>query len=127
MENIALTHAGVKGMKWGVRRYQNKDGSLTPAGKKRYSEDSFRVKQIRKKKVRQMSNQELKDANNRLQLEKTYGELTKKKNRGQQAVKAYIATAGTIAGVVAATATYAKYGNAALDKIGDYVVNSIKW
>lgn len=31
-----LTHWGVRGMKWGVRRYQNKDGSLTPAGKKRY-------------------------------------------------------------------------------------------
>ena len=34
-----LHHAGVKGMKWGVRRYQNKDGSLTPAGKKRYDRD----------------------------------------------------------------------------------------
>ena len=33
-----LYHWGVKGMKWGVRRYQNKDGSLTPAGKKRYRE-----------------------------------------------------------------------------------------
>lgn len=32
-----LYHHGVKGMKWGVRRYQNKDGSLTPAGKKRYA------------------------------------------------------------------------------------------
>lgn len=30
-----LYHHGVKGMRWGVRRYQNKDGSLTPAGKKR--------------------------------------------------------------------------------------------
>ena len=30
-----LYHHGVKGMKWGVRRYQNKDGSLTKAGKKR--------------------------------------------------------------------------------------------
>ena len=29
-----LCHYGIKGMKWGVRRYQNKDGSLTPAGKK---------------------------------------------------------------------------------------------
>lgn len=32
-----LYHHGVKGMKWGVRRYQQKDGSLTPAGKKRYA------------------------------------------------------------------------------------------
>lgn len=30
-----LYHWGVKGMKWGVRRYQNKDGTLTAAGKKR--------------------------------------------------------------------------------------------
>ena len=30
-----LKHHGIKGMKWGVRRYQNKDGSLTPAGKER--------------------------------------------------------------------------------------------
>lgn len=35
-----LTHWGVKGMKWGVRRYQNKDGTLTNAGKKRYSRDA---------------------------------------------------------------------------------------
>lgn len=33
-----LQHAGVKGMKWGVRRYQNKDGTLTDAGKKHYSQ-----------------------------------------------------------------------------------------
>lgn len=35
-----LTHWGVKGMKWGVRRYQNKDGTLTNAGQKRYSRDA---------------------------------------------------------------------------------------
>lgn len=32
-----LYHWGIKGMKWGVRRYQNSDGSLTSAGRKRYS------------------------------------------------------------------------------------------
>ena len=32
----AISHHGILGMKWGIRRYQNKDGSLTKAGKKRY-------------------------------------------------------------------------------------------
>ena len=40
-----IYHHGIKGMKWGVRRYQNEDGTLTPAGKKRYDKD---VKRIRK-------------------------------------------------------------------------------
>lgn len=31
-----ICHHGILGMKWGIRRYQNKDGSLTAAGKKRY-------------------------------------------------------------------------------------------
>lgn len=34
-----LCHFGIKGMKWGRRRYQNTDGSLTPAGEKRYNAD----------------------------------------------------------------------------------------
>lgn len=35
MNNGVLYHHGVKGMKWGVRRYQNKDGSLTAEGRRR--------------------------------------------------------------------------------------------
>ena len=40
-----LYHHGVKGQKWGVRRYQNEDGSLTAAGKKRYGEPNDGKKQ----------------------------------------------------------------------------------
>ena len=38
MNNDTLTHHGVKGMHWGVRRYQNADGSLTSKGKERYGD-----------------------------------------------------------------------------------------
>ena len=36
---LSLAHHGILGQKWGVRRFQNEDGSLTPAGKKRYHVD----------------------------------------------------------------------------------------
>lgn len=41
MENNELYHHGIKGQKWGRRRFQNKDGTLTPAGKKRYERDAM--------------------------------------------------------------------------------------
>lgn len=39
MNQHEIYHHGIKGMRWGVRRYQNKDGSLTSSGKKRYNSD----------------------------------------------------------------------------------------
>lgn len=44
MDNTELQHWGVKGMKWGVRRFQNKDGTLTAAGKKRYAQELEKLK-----------------------------------------------------------------------------------
>lgn len=39
MHNNELKHYGIEGMKWGMRRYQNEDGTLTPAGRKRYGRE----------------------------------------------------------------------------------------
>lgn len=49
MSNYVLKHHGILGMKWGVRRYQNKDGTLTDVGKKRLAADQKKNKQKPKK------------------------------------------------------------------------------
>lgn len=94
MEKYELTHWGIKGMKWGVRRYQNKDGSLTPAGKKRYdnwSDDAKSVSSLKKKSINEMSNVELKRLNERARLEQEYSRLN------PSAVKRGLAVAGGVA------------------------------
>lgn len=56
-----LQHWGVQGMKWGVRRYQNKDGSLTKAGKKRYgTRTNFDRVQAAKKAAEKYNSKEAK-------------------------------------------------------------------
>ena len=58
--NNYLQHFGVKGMKWGVRRYQNKDGSLTGAGKRRYDyEDSGSKENAQKRNLLQRRHDKL--------------------------------------------------------------------
>lgn len=55
-EEDYLEHFGVKGMKWGVRRYQNKDGSLTSRGKKRYKRSEESEENEKERKARRKRN-----------------------------------------------------------------------
>lgn len=103
MEQTYLSHAGVKGMKWGVRRYQNKDGSLTPAGKKRAQvrankkADRARKKEMRNdvKFRRLLSDAELDKRIRRIEKEKKLRELTDEEiNRGRKATKEVLSQSG---------------------------------
>lgn len=110
MENNYLMHHGVKGMRWGIRRFQNKDGSLTAAGKKRQREEEPAHEDYErahsKTSVRTMSDRELRETNNRLQAERQYEQLTKKVNKGIKAVNTFIAVAGTAAAIVTAVGQF---------------------
>lgn len=94
-----LYHWGIKGMKWGVRRYQNPDGSLTPAGRKRYSDGSTEKKSAtsessqssskatsstassKPKSISDMSDDELRKLVNRKQTERQLRDLIEAENR----------------------------------------------
>lgn len=93
MENSQLYHHGILGMKWGVRRFQNKDGSLTSAGK-RHLEQNSKAKQGNNKKkkghttnkgksINELSDDELRKRINRLELEKRYEALSKKEQKAK--------------------------------------------
>lgn len=48
-----IAHSGTKGMKWGIRKYQNEDGSLTEAGKERYGKTSSKTTAHERELIRQ--------------------------------------------------------------------------
>lgn len=66
MSHLYLAHHGIKGMKWGVRRFQNKDGSLTSAGERRYSEMSRKEQRAYRKEARNYRDEKMQDYKERL-------------------------------------------------------------
>lgn len=123
MNNNELYHHGIIGMKWGVRRYQNKDGTLTNAGKKRYnqdnwSEDAKAASQLKKKNVNQMSNAELRKLTERQQLERNYSSLN------PSAIQKGLVAAAAVAGALGTIASLQKNSKKVLD-IGQKAVKNI--
>lgn len=55
-----LAHHGIKGQKWGVRRFQNEDGTWTATGRKRYSSEELRTaaKQVQEYNAGKLKNQQ---------------------------------------------------------------------
>lgn len=96
-----ICHHGIKGMKWGVRRYQNKDGSLTAAGKKRYNADDI-------------SDDELRSRINRMNKERAYHQTAAEIARLQQGpskVKSALQVAEAAAAAGGGLAKAAAVGN----------------
>jgi hypothetical protein len=117
IQNGELYHWGVKGMRWGIRRYQNADGSLTDAGKRRaLKQKQKNLKKARKAKTAKaeeaakrkelieqgkipaskMTDAELKTRIERLRMEDTLQTLTKNTasvDKGKDFVKRYASDA----------------------------------
>ena len=120
-----IWHWGIKGMKWGVRRYQNADGSLTDVGKRRYdaerikwvvdsgnqiagnlktlNEKSMKIQSRRTPKMdlSKMTDQEMREQINRAMLERQYDDMfnPKKVYSGREAVGDTLEIAGSVLAV----------------------------
>ena len=116
-----LYHHGIKGQKWGVRRFQNKDGSLTPAGRRRYDDgDNINTSKPKDKKTKTYKIPKNKSLH-RLKLEEKYMENGMTREEAEQAAakrirtEKFVATAAAV--TVASAVAYAKYKGYTSDKI----------
>lgn len=111
MSENSLTHYGILGQKWGVRRFQYEDGSLTPEGRKRYGAngeyDTTRYKSSSYKSdgytgrtkmadYKNMSKEELREMVERMELENRYLRAVDAR-RGKTYVEKVAARANTVA------------------------------
>lgn len=105
MNNNELYHYGVLGMKWGRR-------------KSRMSQDAREAKAIKKKKVSEMSNAELRKLNERRNLERNYKQLNPSTiSRGIAIVGTTAAVLGSINGIRKNSKELIKVGKTIVDKI----------
>lgn len=125
-----LYHWGIKGQKWGVRRYQNRDGTLTAAGKIRYSDGNSESRNVSpdyvrahtSKSISEMSDQELRDRINRLNMETNYKRLTSSPSNLKKAMTtaASVAAAmGTVASLYNQSQTMMKIGKEVYKKFSN--------
>ena len=128
-----LNHYGVLGMKWGVRRSQNKNGTRISAGEKRrsgWSDDAKDASRIEKKKMKEMSNAELRKLNERTRLEREYRNLNPHAiAKGMKFVGATVATMGTIMALHSNGKQVINLGknvgNKIVDMVGDRMMNEL--
>ena len=140
IQNEDLYHHGIKGQKWGIRRYQYKDGTLTPLGRKRLEKltkertkllgnsDQSKETVPVKKTAKDLSDEELRSTINRLQMEKQLADLTRQPEtkKGKSVVGQILSESGQTAASTLTTAAFMYLGKQAIKNMaGEKVYKEI--
>lgn len=116
-----LCHYGVLGMKWGVRRGRS-SGSSKKRRASKMSDDARNAAKLKKKRVSELSNAELRWLNDRQQLEKNHAHLNPSKvKRGLAAVTGIVGTATATLALAKNSKKLVDEGRTIIDNIYDRV------